>query len=345
MNKSGSVWFALTRTAITSLWTLNNLTQRTEVFCLTGSPRSGTTWMLEGFERALYCRRNWEPVNTHFMSRAIEQGNPLLVHARPDGATIEAEGDLRRVVSDALAGRVPADPRLGVPPHDESRLAKAARVARARLVVVKFVQMQRAVPWLAQLSQIRGCVLLRNPLAVVASQIRHAKSSGAGIDPNWTAEIITAAHPILNPADRQHPVVGELLSRSLSVVERLAITACLDLLAAIGDAASRRRFTYVLYEHLVVAPESFADVIGRLNMSARPTAPAIAPNAPSFMAGLDANVRAGRDPRVNWGGRLSTQQVDEVLAVMEAFGIDFYGAKPEPDVGALGRRQFANLIS
>jgi len=344
MNNSGNLTSALTRTAITSLWALNNLTRRREVVFLTGSPRSGTTWMLEGFEQALYCRRNWEPVNMHFVSRALTESNPLLVHARPDGATIAADGDLRRLVSDALAGRVPLDPKLGVPPGDEGHLAKAARVARARPVVVKFVQMQRAVPWLAQVSEIRGCVLLRNPLAVVASQIRHPKSSGVGIDPNWTEEIITAAHPIVNPADRQHPIVDRLLGRSLSVVERLAVTACLDLLAAIGDAESRQRFTYVLYEHLVVTPDGFADVIRRLDLSTQPSAPAVAPDAPSFMAGSGANVRKGSDPRVNWAGRMSTQQVDEVLAVMAAFGIDFYGSGPEPDVGALGRWQFANLV-
>lgn len=345
MNDSGSLRPALTRAGVTLLWQLNALTQRPEVVFLTGSPRSGTTWVLEGFERALFCRRNWEPVSTHFVARAHEEGNPLLVHARPDGAEIAADGDLHLLVGDALAGRVPRDPRLGIPPGDEGRLAKAARVTRARPVVVKFVQMQRAVPWLAQQPDIRGCVLLRNPLAVVASQIRHATSSGSGLDPNWTEEIITRAHPILNPADRQHPVVQRFLEGPLSVVERLAVTACLDLLAAIDDATARQRFTYVLYEHLVVAPESFADVIRRLDLVTQPTAPAVAPDAPSFMAGSGANVRKGRDPRINWEGRMSTEQVDEVLAVMAAFGIDYYGSGPEPDVEALGRRQFANLVS
>jgi hypothetical protein len=344
INDAGSPRPALTRAAVSLLWHLNALTQRPEVVFLTGSPRSGTTWVLESFERALYCRRNWEPVSTHFVARALERGDPLLVHARPDNATLAADSDLRWLVSDAIAGRVPRDPRLGVPPSDEGRLAKAARVARARPVIVKFVQMQRAVPWLAQQPDIRGCVLLRNPLAVVASQIRHATSSGAGIDPNWTEEIITRVHPILNPADLQHPVVKSFLGRPLSVVERLAVTACLDLLAAIDNATSRQRFVYVLYEHLVLAPEIFADVIRRLDLSTQTIAPAVAPDAPSFMAGSEANVRKGRDPRVNWERRMSPQQIEEVLAIMAAFGIEFYGLGPEPGIEALGRRQFASLV-
>lgn len=292
---------------------------------ITGSPRSGTTWLLEMVEAATGARRIWEP----FWS---PDGDPdhrnfglgWRPYLSPDSEAPHLQQWLGRV----FAGRgVTRRSMTGV--HEYGRLEVGIRTALAPATVAKFCRAQRLLPWLTNRFDVPVALLIRNPLAVVASQLEH---------PGWSREEIAHAHPVLcDGIRRDYPELAAYAESLEHPTEKLAATWAFDHLVPLERWSMMDRVVLVPYELVVVDPPLWTRRVSRsLGLEIRSDAGGRSAT-PSATARPGSHVVEGKDPRMTWRKRLTRQQVGRVLAVCDTFGIDVYSERPMPCRSVLGR--------
>jgi len=290
---------------------------------LLGSPRSGTTWLMN-----LVCRlpgaclffEPWNGRHDPVVARLLEEEFPRI---GPEEDLPELETLLRLVLSGRHLTRW------------SSAYASPAALLRADRFVVKFVRAMRAAGWLsARFPRNRTVVLLRHPCAVVRSMI-----SSRGRWNEWSrGEILEPVRRTLG--DEVAPVLARLRTRE----ELLAAFWCADALAAVHETSAADAFV-VTYEELVREPEP---TLARLFAHLREPVPegALEEAArPSETANPGAAIRGGRDPLTAWRKGLDPEQVRRIVAVVRSFGIDYYGEDAMPDLRALAAERRAGLVS
>ena len=158
--------------------------------------------------------------------------------------------------------------------------------------------------------------------------------------------MIRVVHPIVSREDCQHfPFLRSLTRSELSEAERLAITACLDLVAALSSASYCTRYIYVFYEDLVEDPCGFDRVLEYICPASTHHFAQDETSAPSSTTGYGSNVLLEHaDPRLSWRSRLSTDQTEQILTIMERFGIGFYSTAPSVATDTLGKYNSENIL-
>lgn len=273
-----------------------------------GVPRSGTTWILECFERRYGVRRIWEPFNplpypyghaSDAEREAYNLGLGLRPYLRPEEDHAEVEGYLNRIYS-ADAGAINFFPL-------PLSLGALRSSASNRPAVAKFVRSMRLLPWMAKRFAVRNLVILRDPLAVVASQLHHA---------GWQSKGVGSEHPVLDRRLlRDFPALEGLSERCVEIEERLALTVCIDLNIA-GTVGNRANCQIVPYEHFV---DHFEDAFATCDrfFALEPIDRGVTMrHAPSRTTTADSNVMSNQDPKRSWEKRLTTQQIDRIRRVI-----------------------------
>ncbi|MDP1986323.1 hypothetical protein [Phenylobacterium sp.] len=290
-------------------------------------------------------RRHWEPINYYLYDLDYDRVDDAMGWMRPNSEHLDGGGPMAAEIRRVLAGGAPRRPVMARVRSLGSRRS-LQRIASAPATLIKFVFLQRALDWVARETVNEGVVLLRNPLAVVASQLNHpfTQEGVAKQHPQWTDEVIAKAHPIVSPADLSTwPHLANLLKRELSREERIAVTACLDIAVPLASEHARSRFAFASYEGLVASPESFGRLAASVGLKVR-RLPRDVVDKPSRTTAGDSNVLSERDPRLSWKSRLSEEATDQVLAIMRGFDLHMYSTSPDIDLSALKSFGLRRLI-
>lgn len=281
---------------------------------LTGAPRSGTTWLLEMLERTTGARRIYEPCHLAKMKRRkIELGwRPWL----PPEADHPA---LRHYLSDLFSGR---EISLGsmVGNLDYSPLAVfafAKRLLFAPGTVIKFCRVQRLLPWITERFDVPIILLIRNPLAVVASQMA---------SPLWDYERIVSSPPAGFPELREaFPQLMDYACSLTHAEEIMASVWAFDYLIPFSQWDKLDGTRLVAYEDLVQHPgRTLRKVINHFGLPSNESHEEFF-RQPSASTEPGSNVLQGNNPLTTWRQRLTAEEVDRILAVVRRFGLDFYG--------------------
>ena len=223
-----------------------------------------------------------------------------------------------------------------------SLISNLKRILVARNSIIKFVFAQRALSWIANNSDTKGCVIIRHPASVVASQISHPFRVDGNYQqhPEWTLEVIESTHPIYTDKDLLlFPGLKSVLQLELSPAGRLAVTACLDLLHSIGNAKVREKFAFVTYESLKDSPQNFVELARYLDLPVKTQ-----PNLKMLRARsrttseYSTNVPKGLE-------RLSPQDIDQIQQIMDELNINLYNKDMTVNHDSILQLQFSKLIS
>ena len=299
---------------------------KTPIF-ISGSPRSGTSWVLEVLESAFNARRHREPFNYFISSNST--GFPFEKYdwLRPTVDDINNKSIIKQELKRVLTGGKPffavqAKSR-GLPTWKSLKL-----IASADITFVKFVLLQRALSWIARNTDNPGIVILRNPISVVSSQLYHPFKNSKGeeaVHPDWSEDVIKKVHPIVREEYLDStPGLRSLLERKLTTAERLAISACLDLLIPLQDKNVKGKYVFVAYESLVECPEKFIEIAKTLDLGLVFDFTSQKFKKPSKTTASDSNVKNSGDPRLSWKRRLSGKEAEDIFNVMDVMGVDFY---------------------
>ena len=293
---------------------------------IAGSPRSGTTWLMEIFENIPGYSYLFEPLQAHWFPSSIKVGFGQRPYRRPDEYWPECEEYLRKIFTGQIVSRKP--------PYGYNLNMTLNRLFSKKLIV-KSIRLNRLLPWIANKFQLRNITfIIRHPCAVIASQI----ITGFGGYQNYypftnrfpTKEgLITEASNI----DILDPNIIEKLKRIKTTEELLAVAWCLDNYVPLYYS-DPQKWNMIIYEKLVTDGETelrklFTE-IGEsdsaemaINQLKKPSMLTLEKDPETV---LSTNIQLSK-----WKKKLSKDQIKRILSIVEDFGLDFYTEENEPD--------------
>lgn len=127
------------------------------------------------------------------------------------------------------------------------------------------------------------------------------------------------------------PELAGYVEQLVRLEERLAATWAFDHLVPLSMWEDLDSVLLVTYEDLVRSPSALLRIVlEHLNLEGDADSISNLHNAPSSTTQTDSNVALGGDPLTTWRNRLDGNEVSRILAVVERFGIDIYGADVTP---------------
>lgn len=281
--------------------------QYSNTLVVAGGPRSGTTWLAELVCAAVpRSAMLFEPLHIGNVPAAAAAGFTWRTYMKPDEVWPEGKAFLRQ----ALEGKV-------INRHTASHIP-LSRVVRPRLWVTKFIHANLLLGWLAKQFPIRApALIIRHPCATVASR------AGQGWKPLTHAPRIPK---FLAACPQFEPVLDGLTT----VDEFRAALWCIDYYVPLS-MPKPYPFHLVTYEQLVREGEkTLSELCQRWDIDISPAAQKQLSIA-SQTTKKNAAISTGKDPLARWKALLSAEQIDRILQVVKAFGLDFYTDALEPD--------------
>ncbi len=269
---------------------------------LTGSGRSGTTWLANIIAANPNFRIIFEPFDYRRVPEA--RGMPLMPYMRPDESYPEWEAYLSQV----MKGRIhnPWVNRMGNRWWARRRLVKTIR---ANLMLLRIDRMFRTPI----------VFMTRHPCAVVLSRMRL----------KWDTHIEEfLAQPRLTEdhLDRYMPQIAS----STTEVQRQAVMWCIENLIPLRSLESSG-WIFTTYERLfcqpVIESSRILDQLGiRRTWFTNKSIKKI-----TEMTRPDSYLLSGRNPLVEWQEKLETREIDDILRIVRSFGIELYNAESLPN--------------
>ncbi len=293
---------------------------------LVGSPRSGTTWLMEIFECIPEYTYVFEPLQRNWFPEATKAGFKGRIYLPPDVNWSEGEEYLKKIFNGQIVSRFP--------PYAYHLKMTMNRYLNKKLIV-KSVRLSRLLPWFVTKFQLRGIVfIMRHPCAVIASQI---KTGFSGYQEN------------LPPYPNRFPTVKEVIDEAskidfldLNIIEKLkniktleeilAATWCLDNFVPLYQ--KNPPWITVIYEKLVTDGESeLNSIFGKIGEEKSVKLAVNHLKKPSMLTKGDADkiVKSSELQLSKWKKALSEKQIERILKIVSDFGLDFYTSKIEPD--------------
>lgn len=274
---------------------------------LTGTPRSGTTWVGQILAAADGFALVNEPLGLK-MPGVERAGFSWATHWEPDDERPAGEAVLRRY----FTGR-------GMTVKLLMRNQLGAFVNRG--LIVKEVKANRLLPWIVRRFTLRGIIhLVRHPCAVVSSQMGHFPVRDPCVADNFRYLEQRMPHLL----DWAKSLRGEWQER--------ALTWSLDQLVPLGVPEPRPWIT-LHYETLVLEGERELErIFTQLELPVSPAVRrALAENSWQTRALSMDHERASAEDRLGvWRRRLSPEQVHDILEVCERCGVRIYGEANAP---------------
>lgn len=194
-------------------------------------------------------------------------------------------------------------------------------ILTAQNTLIKFTRAQRIIPYLSQKYNFKKILIMRHPLATIASQLYH---------PAFSEE--NTVHPVLSNYDFKVEGLNKYINNSHSFEKRLAITWCYDYLIPLREWNQCDNTLLITYERLVKNPVvELRRIENFLNINF-PQKVYEKINIPSQTTVSDSNVKKkNSDPLTTWKKRLSKVEIDNILEVLDKFNIEFYSRDLEPN--------------
>lgn len=293
-----------------------------ETILISGTRRSGTTWLMEILETIPSYRSIFEPFHPEWYPEFGRLGIPY----DPYVPTQKDLPKLREYLYKVLTGRVGSQ----VPFRHYIRLAEVIRRFKSSKLIVKFVRANTMLPWIANEFDVRGVYfIIRHPCATIASQL------STGYFPRITID------QLITEVNRVPELAGdrELISHLRSItseIERLAAIWAFENYIPLASQKPHPWYT-VVYERLVLRPrEELEKIFGHIHEEI-PEGALMKFKTPSRVT----SKTYGKDQigtvkqLTKWRKKLSERQIKAILKVTNWFGLDFYTENPEPDYDTL----------
>ncbi len=277
----------------------------TRAFVVTSAPRSGSTLLARMLTSMGSASVLFEPLNLRDVPEAAAAGFDWSTYRGPGTRWSDGEIFLRRV----FEGRI-------INPWTARELSLSSAV-RAQRLIVKFVRANQLLPWLCERFRLPAPILLiRHPCAVVASQLGYG----------WRGTLRPDCPAYLAP----YPGFRAVLANTGTQAAHLAASWCLEYLPAFLTPQPAP-WLLLTYEGLLLQPRAALTRIGehwgvRFDME----------KVMAIMDQPSSTVSSAGIRGLNgWRQVLSPAQVSSIHAVVQGFGLCFYGDADGPDEARL----------
>lgn len=303
-----------------------------DTIVIAGTPRSGTTWLMEVFAAIPGYTYLYEPINPIWFPKIRGVGFQSRTYLPPDTDWLEGKDYLEKT----FTGRVFSL----LPPYKSEPEPIMHRLLGNKLIV-KFVRLNRLLPWVAKRFQLRGIFfIIRHPCAVVASQLKTGFYGYFSGSPPYHKTSPTLEN-VLNEASKIDVLDKELFKRLKSIKtqeEMLAAIWCLDNYIPLFSPKPHP-WTTVIYEKLIKEEKNeFIRLFNKIGEREIPQSVIRHLKEPSMLTlGSERKVITNMDEQLSkWKKILSEKQIERILKIVNDFGLDFYTENLEPDYKKIG---------
>jgi len=294
-----------------------------DTIVVSGSPRSGTTWLAELFRELPGYKMLNEPLS---LNSSVPAQSIRKLEWRTHLPLEEEAPEVERLLHRAPTGRI------GIPHMWRFQASTAAgrlvESVRNRSLVVKLIRAGRMLPWFSARFPVRALVsIFRHPCAVVSSQMGY-QSGWRNATPPKKEEIRTGFLGTLPNVILER--FGDILSNIDTTAGYLAAVWSLDTYMTLRGPI-HSSWIVTTYENMVQNAEAeMRSILGAIgepipaNLKKRV-------DEPSNSAADDLKTEDVDAQLTKWKQNLSSNQIDAILRVVDAFPIDFYTESPLPD--------------
>jgi hypothetical protein len=284
-------------------WDANRDIRRSMI--LAGVGRSGTTWLSEIISSQVLCRVMTEPFNPYRV--AAFSRFPDFQYKRTDDSDLDLYAYARRVLQGDIRDRW---------------IDRRANRIFSEYRLVKEIRANLFLKWLHGLfPDVPLLFVIRHPCAVVLSRME----AGWGADADLDAFL---SQPML---------ISDFLADKMDIIKsawteegKHAILWCIQHIV-LSKQFQPGELPVVFYERLCLQPETELDIVfGALN---QPYSDSVLKQVdkPSRTTSRKSAILTGEDRATRWRSKLSPQQIDSILSVVAALGMDhIYGDADVP---------------
>jgi hypothetical protein len=316
-----------------------------DTIILTGSPRSGTTWLMEIFQIIPGYTTLFEPINPLYLSKSFEVGFRSRTYLPPGEDWPIGEEHLKKILTSRPLYDFSSFEKRGKKKKlnkiisnylDQLKPEKLMHNLVGNKLLVKFIRLNRLLPWVANRFQMRNMIfIIRHPCAVVDSQL---KTGFCGYHPNKPPyrDIYPTKKNILDEASKIEGLDNSIFKRLNEIKtleEIIAASWCLDNFVPLSYQKPYPWST-VIYEKLMKDGEReinrLFNEIGEKNVRRSAYKHLRIPSM--VIQKGESNIVTKADIQLSkWKKSLSKKQIERILAIVSAFGLDFYTKDLEPD--------------
>jgi hypothetical protein len=317
-----------------------------DTILISGTPRSGTTWLMEIFEVIPGYISLFEPLNPIYFPESIKVGLQSRKYLPPDVDWPEGEEYLRKIFTGCIQSDTSwlekgdyTKKNFNSLVHGYMDQLKPENLFHQLLgekLIVKSVRLNRLFPWIAARFQLRSMIfIIRHPCAVVASRFK----PGARL-PTDISRYVRVSFPtqvdILNEASEIKGLDEGLLDRLKSIKtqeELLAASWCLENYVPLSHPKPYP-WIVVSYEKLVKDGEKEINrIFNEIGEKHIPSSafkhlriPSVVTHKSEYKIVTKADEQLSK-----WKKSLSKKQIENILSIVSDFGFDFYTEDLEPE--------------
>jgi len=302
-----------------------------DTIVLAGSPRSGTTLLLE----SLHKLPGYKAINEPLVRKKIRRkyGFNLRSYFAPGQLVPEQ----KKILTLVLQGQMDQSVRWLF--EAETFPGRILEHSKRNKLLVKFCRINRMLPWFAEQFDVRGIIfIIRHPCAVVNSMLRFGQWD------RWTWEFIlndSVASPTVqidHLPDSVQNIFAPVKERISTKTEALTLMWCLDHYLPLLHS-SEHPWTLVPYEKLIT--QSHSELSRICTALGEEVNNEILKTLDKPSSSVKEKVKENANAQLSkWKHQLTNRQIDEILSIVDETGLSrFYSDSIEPDYQQLLKLQ------
>ena len=300
-------------------------------FIISGSGRSGTTWVLDAIAESNDLRTIFEPLNPNVVPGAGRFAN---CYIRDD----ENRPDLKAFMDRAFSGSLKSlwvnyrirPERLRIKFNKPGALIfnykllmhhyfKYRKSNHHKGIIVKFIRANLMLGWIFRIYQPKIILLLRHPGAVAASKMQLG-------GPNWSYESILKFYMKDEKLCSDYLFnFKDVICKNLSPIAAHTIIWCIENMIPLQEA-QKKNYCLVFYENLILnSQQEWRKIIDFFGLNSMPKKEMLI--QPSQQVSLEMRKKIFDDKQINrWMKNFSHKQLTELDEMLKIFGVPFYRA-------------------
>lgn len=304
-----------------------------DTILIVGSPRSGTTWLMEIFSSIPGYTYLFEPLNPIWYPESFEVGFRSRTYLPSDFNWPKGEDYLKKIFEGKIANLPIADnPISGI--FQGFSVNNLLKHLFGNKLIVKSVNMNRMLPWIVQRFNLRGIFyIVRHPCAVITSQLETGLCGYRPSSPPYF-DVFPTLENILDEVSEMDALDHNLINKLKTIETReeiLAAAWCLDNYNILSQPKSNN-WRPVVYEKLIKEEKEIESLFYSIGERKIPRLAFNRIKKPSSVT-MKENRKIVKIPDQQlskWKERLSEKQIDRILKIVSYFDIDLYSKDSEP---------------
>lgn len=264
---------------------------------ISGTGRSGTTWLAEILSKSLNYRLIFEPF--HPKRVKMFRHIPYKVYLPPDFKSEKYYNIFKQI----LSGEV-----------QNSWINRDNHINKSSGRIIKTIRASLFLKWLRNnFPKYPIIYILRHPCAVVASRLRL----------NWEPILINNIHEYESLISNHLDKYIDLINDTKTILEKTTCIWCIENLVVL-NTMQPDDFLITTYENLVANPNNEVKrIFNYIEKDSINNIDDIIINKVSITARKDSAILKNKDPLKEWKTNLSEKEVETILEIVRNFNLDF----------------------